>query len=233
MDSVTSLAGLNVRTVGERKNPRLVVVLLHGWGAPGEDLVPLGAALAALGTLFVFPAAPLASPGGGRAWWNLDIEALVAARAGGQDRDIRSATPEGLPEARAQILALLTEIERQTRLPRGAIVVGGFSQGAMLAVDVALASDPRPGGIVALSGTLLSEARWTTELAKSDTTSNTKVPIFLSHGRHDPVLPFRLASALHDLAVASGHRVTWIPFEGGHEIPPVVLAGVASFLATI
>jgi phospholipase/carboxylesterase len=228
MDVATSWAGLNIRTVGERKHPRQVVVLLHGWGAPGDDLVPLAAHLAAPGRLFVFPAAPLAGPAGGRAWWHLDFEALLAARASGRDRELRAQTPEGLAEARTQILALLVDIERQTQLPRTAMIVGGFSQGAMLAIDVALASNPRPKAIIALSGTLLSEARWTAELAEGK-----PVPLFLSHGRQDPVLPFRLASALHELVSASGNPVTWVPFEGGHEIPPEVLAGVATFLATI
>jgi len=229
MDPVTSWAGLSVRMTGERKSPRQVIVLLHGWGAPGDDLVPLGAQLAAPGRLFVFPAAPLANPGGGRAWWHLDLAELIAASSGGSDRELRDHVPEGLAEARAQVLALLTELERQTMLPRSAMIVGGFSQGAMLAIDVALGSDPRPKAVIAMSGTLLSEARWVAELAAG----KPHLPFFFSHGRHDPVLPFRLTSALRELVSASGNPVTWVPFDGGHEIPPVVLRGVARFLATI
>ena len=48
------------------------VVVLHGWGAPGDDLVPLAEALNRPGVRFFVPAAPLPEMGGGRAWWHLD-----------------------------------------------------------------------------------------------------------------------------------------------------------------
>lgn len=223
---VATWGGLIVRTAGERKHPRQVVVLLHGWGAPGADLVPLAGELSAPGRLFVFPEAPLASPGGGRAWWPLDMAALEEARLGGRDRDLRRHIPEGMAEARARVLALLDEAERQTSLPRSAFVLGGFSQGAMLALDASLASRPRPGAIVVMSGTLVSEAEWTAELANM----KPLVPMFMSHGRADPVLPFRLGLALRDLASAAGHPVTWVPFDGGHGIPPSVMTALAGFL---
>jgi phospholipase/carboxylesterase len=223
---VATWVGLTVRTAGERHHPSQVVILLHGWGASGSDLVPLAAELAAPGRLFVFPEAPLAGAWGGRAWWHLDMVALEAARAGGRDRDLRATIPDGLPEARARILALLDEIERRTHLPPSALVLGGFSQGAMLAVDAGLAADPHPAALVALSGTLVSESTWTAALA----TARPPIPVFLSHGRLDPVLPFRLAEALHALISTSGHPVTWVPFQGGHEIPGDVLVELAAFL---
>jgi phospholipase/carboxylesterase len=224
--AIGRMGGLTVRTTGERAQPRQVVVLLHGWGASGEDLVPLGEALAAPGRLLVFPEAPLAGPWGGRAWWHLDLVALEAARASGQDRDLRATVPVGMPAARASILALLDELERRTRLPRSAVVLGGFSQGAMLAVDTALASKPHPGALVVLSGTLVAEAEWTAALAAA----RPPIPVFMSHGRVDPVLPFRLAEALRERVAAAGHPVTWVPFGGGHEIPRAVLAALESFL---
>src|SRR5258708_37201921 len=48
------------------------VIVLHGWGAPGDDLVPLAEALNRPGVRFFVPAAPLSEVGGGRAWWHLD-----------------------------------------------------------------------------------------------------------------------------------------------------------------
>jgi phospholipase/carboxylesterase len=223
-----SAADLTVRTVGDRKNPRQVIVLLHGWGASGDDLVPLGAALAAPARLFVFPAAPLPAPfGGGRAWWPLDLAALEAARAAGRERDLREVTPEGLLDVEVRLLALLDELERDLHVPRSAIVLGGFSQGAMLATDVTLMAERRPRALVVLSGTVVAERRWRAAMAAG----KPAVPVFLSHGRQDPVLPFRLATELERLLTEAGHPVTWLPFEGGHGIPPVVLKGVDAFLA--
>jgi len=219
-------AGHVVRTAGERARPTQVVILLHGWGAPGDDLVPLAQMLSAPGRLFVFPEAPLVSPGGGRAWWHLDINRVVAARERGQERDLRSEVPAGLAEARAGVAAVVAEAQRRTKLPASAVVVGGFSQGAMLAMDVALSLKEHPAAVVALSGTLLTESvwkAWIAELAQP-------MPTFQSHGVYDPILPFHLAEALRDHLLAGKQPVTWVPFSGGHEIPREVLAKLAAFL---
>lgn len=220
-------AGLRVRTVGERRHPRQVVILLHGWGAPGTDLVPLGEVLAAPGRLLVFPEGPLVSQGGGRAWWPLDIVRLMSARERGEERALRQETPAGLPEARDQMRALVTEVTRRARVAPAAVWIGGFSQGAMLATDVALAAPDTVAGLVVLSGSLLAEPTWTARLAAMPP----GFPIFMSHGRGDPVLPFGLAEALRDHAQAARQDVTWVPFDGGHEIPRLVLAKLMAFLA--
>jgi phospholipase/carboxylesterase len=227
VESAATWGGLRARTVGERKHPRQVVILLHGWGAPGTDLVPLGDVLAEPGRLFVFPEGPLVSQGGGRAWWEIDMARLLAAREEGQERDLRQETPRGMAEAREQLTALVAEVTRRARVPAAAVVLGGFSQGAMLATDVALASPTSVGGLVILSGSLVSESAWTARLHAS----KPAFPIFMSHGRGDPVLPFRLAEALRDHLYAAGLNITWTPFPGGHEIPNGVLAKLQAFLA--
>ena len=219
--------GLRVRTVGERTHPRQVVVLLHGWGAPGADLVPLGQVLQAPGRLFVFPEGPLVSPGGGRAWWHIDMARLIAARQGPDAGDLRRETPAGLSAARAQVTALLGEVARRTGLPARAVVLGGFSQGAMLSTDVALAAPEAVGGLVILSGSIVSEDAWTERLRSP---GRAPWPIFMSHGRGDPVLPFSISAALLALLKGAHRDVTWVPFAGGHEIPGAVLSQLQAFL---
>jgi len=226
LSSIGTWGGLRARTAGERRHPRQVVILLHGWGAPGDDLLPLADVLAAPGRLFVFPEAPLVSPGGGRAWWQLDITRLMAARERGEERDLREETPPGLAEARAKVTALVAELSQRTGVAPSSIWVGGFSQGAMLATDVALASPAAVGGLVVMSGSLISETTWTARL-KSWAPS---FPVFQSHGRGDPILPFRLAETLHDRVQAQQRDIVWVPFDGGHEIPPVVLGALQTFL---
>ena len=221
-------AGLRVHTLGERKQPKQVVILLHGWGAPGDDLVPLGEVLAAPGRLLVFPEAPLVGPGGGRAWWHLDLARLQAARERGEERDLRQDVPTGLAEVRTQVTKLVAEVSRLAGVAPTSVWIGGFSQGAMLATDVALATPGAVGGLVVLSGSLVSEAIWTSHLKVVPPS----FPIFMSHGRGDPVLPFRLAEALRDHVLAEHHDLRWVPFNGGHEIPTVVLTELRAFLAT-
>ena len=52
------------------------------------------------------------------------------------------------------------------------------------------------------------------------------LPILVSHGTDDPDLAFRAGEALRDLCASGGGEVTWVPFEGGHEIPLVVWRAV-------
>jgi phospholipase/carboxylesterase len=220
-------AVLTAQTFGPA-DAELTVVLLHGFGAAGDDLVPLGAMLARLAgpTRFVFPAAPIALGGmygEGRAWWPLDLVKLEAELRAGTLRDRRSEVPDGLPAARAAMIELLEALS-----PRGKVVLGGFSQGAMLALDVALRRDPTPGGLVLMSGTMLAEAEWLPRMAKL-----AGVPIAMSHGRQDPLLPFAIADELRGKLIAAGARVDWHPFVGGHEIPPPVLAAVGQFLKSL
>ena len=223
---VDSWAGLSVRTAGARENPTHVVVFLHGWGASGDDLVPLSQVLAAPGRLFVFPEAPLVTMGGGRAWWHLDLAKIEAARMRGESRDLRQSVPEGLPAVRATMIALLSVIAERTKLPMTKITIGGFSQGAMLSTDVTLMSAEKPCALVALSGTLVAENEWTRALA----TLPQSFPVFVSHGNGDVVLPFELAEALQQTLRKGTGNLTWVPFRGGHEIPGVVLEKFSAFL---
>jgi phospholipase/carboxylesterase len=198
-----------------------LVVLLHGFGAPGDDLVPFHRVLEVPREVrFAFPAAPIelgpAMYGESRAWWRLDMAALEESIATGRHRDLASSVPDGLPEARVKVRAALDGLE--AALTPSAIVLGGFSQGAMLSLDVAL-HDPRPlAALAVLSGTFLAEAEWQPRMAARKGT-----PVLVSHGSHDPLLPVsesqRLATALSD----AGWRVDFVGFRGQHEIPPVVL----------
>src|SRR5579863_6124045 len=99
---VATLGGLDARiTGGDDGNgggTGPVVVLLHGFGAQGDDLVPLGREMRApAGTRFVFPAAPIALDGGyrgGRAWWWIDLEERVRRQVSGEHDTTE--VPEGL-----------------------------------------------------------------------------------------------------------------------------------------
>jgi len=96
------LGDLNVRVVGgedrEGGGNGPLVVLLHGYGAPGDDLVPLQRVLNVPSEVrFAFPEAPLSPPDlamyGGRAWWPIDVMALQQAAAAGRARDRMRETP--------------------------------------------------------------------------------------------------------------------------------------------
>jgi phospholipase/carboxylesterase len=197
------------------------VVLLHGFGAPGDDLVGLADYIdAPEGTRWVFPPAPLQPPqlAGGRAWWMLDLERLERAIATGHPRDLTDEDPVGLPDARKHVTAIVQSLGAP-------LVLGGFSQGAMLACDVALHLPKPPAKLVLLSGAPIGLARWKPLLPRL-----AGVPVFQSHGRRDALLSYTGAERLRDELVAAGAQVEWVPFDGGHEIPPDVLDKLGAFL---
>jgi len=206
-----------------------LVVLLHGFGAPGDDLVPLAPELALPPAVrLLFPAAPLALAEGfmeARAWWLIDWERRERALAAGRMLDLSEEEPDGLAEARARVIALLDAAAADLGAAPGATVLGGFSQGAMLACDVAL-TEPIPlAGLVLLSPTLVARARWAERAP-----SRAGLPVFMSHGRRDPVLPFPMAERLRDLLIGAGLAVGWHPFDGGHGIDPALLGPLRRFL---
>ncbi len=231
---VEQIGGLKVRLTGGSDGrgggTGPAVVLLHGWGAPGDDLVPLGSEIdAPTGTRFVFPEAPLPLQmgfGNSRGWWMLDIERRQREVAAGRARDLSREVPKGLAEARASVMALLDELEH--RLGAQQIVLGGFSQGAMLACDVALRSARPLAGLVMLSGTLLAADEWTPLMPKRK-----GLRVFQSHGSADPLLPYFMAEQLRDQLIQAGLSVDWVGFRGGHEIPGIVLDKLGGYLRTV
>jgi len=234
----TRLGGLAARVVDDDARggapPELVVVLCHGYGAPGDDLVSLApeclqAAPALVGrVLFVFPEAPLPLddvPFGGRAWWPIDMVQLQRRLAEGTAAAMADETPAGLAEARRLLRTLIDAVQQQTKLPTQRIVVGGFSQGAMLATDVALRLDEAPAALAILSGTLLSRAQW-----QSLATRRAGLTVLQSHGTRDPILPFAGAQALQRLLVDAGLHVRFTSFVGGHGIEAGVLRALSDLL---
>jgi phospholipase/carboxylesterase len=220
------LAGLTTHAI-EKPGARGAVVLMHGFGAPGDDLVALGEVLDTP-TRFLFPEAPLSLGGDSRAWWPLDLARIEAELRAGALRDRRAEVPEGLAPVRAQVSRLLDEVKARYGLADNQVAIGGFSQGAMLALDVALHRDTPPAAVVALSGTIISETEWAPRFARL-----AGVPVFQSHGRTDMLLPFAIAEQLRDKLRAAGAALDWNAFGGGHEIPPPVLAALREFLGEL
>jgi len=236
--SKTKLGPLNCTCVDADKTgakPRLAVVLCHGVNAPGDDLVGVGEELLQLapslaqGTRFYFPAglhdsAEFGMPGG-RAWWEIDWAMFAQMMNSGDYSPMHKAHPPGLDRARAALEACLADIFRETSLDSSSLVLGGFSQGAMLATDTVLRMKQNPAALVALSGSPLCEDEWRVLAA-----NHRRLRVLQSHGRQDPVLPFEGAEKLRDLLAAAGAEVEFVPFHGQHGIAFEVLQKFALLL---
>jgi len=137
--------------------PPLLVVFCHGYGASGEDLVPFVPELLEreprlAPVRFAFPAGPLsmgpAAWGDARAWWPLDWMKLSTLSRTPEGRErLRDEVPEGLTSARRKLQGCVDALLAGAGLGPERMVLGGFSQGAMLATDLALAWEQRPAAV--------------------------------------------------------------------------------------
>lgn len=216
-----------------------LVVLLHGFGAPGTDLVGLSQVLdVPEKTRFAFPAAPLSLGGpdmgfgmmgmDSRAWWMIDMERLQMQLLSGRVERLATEVPEGLAAARSKLEQTLDALEQRLSVPTGKTVLGGFSQGSMLSTDVMLRSGRKLAGLVIWSGTVIAESEWTERLA-----SCAGLPIFQSHGVMDPILPFEQAERLRDHLQRGGSKLDFVAFRGAHEIPDLVVRKTSAFLSDV
>jgi len=209
-----------------------VVMLLHGFGAPGDDLVALWRMLDVPNEVrFLFPAAPLSLNlgfGESRAWWMLDMERLTHARAQGQWDTLTREIPAGLQPGHDQLLNFLDKAEYQMNISHQPFVMGGFSQGAMLACDLVLRTNLSVAGLVFMSGSIISRDSWFSSIPQRK-----GLPVFQSHGTDDPLLSCAVAQQLRDAFIAGGLEVDWNEFRGGHEIPIQVLDQLGRFLRRV
>ncbi len=197
--------GLDVHRVAQGA-AKPAVVLLHGYGAPGDDLVGLAnkAVEAVPGIQVVVPEAPHAV-GLGYAWWTSDRQDAI--------------------DSREAVMALIDElIEEGT--PPDRIIVAGFSQGAILALDVGLHCRHDLAGVGVLSGRKQTGLGWEQRFA-----GRNPLRVFVSHGTKDRRVRFRQAQALVEELRTHGHKVDFVPFDGGHEIPDAASKAFFGFVA--
>ncbi|MCW5719020.1 MAG: dienelactone hydrolase family protein [Bauldia sp.] len=195
---------------------RQLVVVLHGYGADGNDLLALAEAWrpALPDAAFIVPHAPsvCGTWAGGREWFPLlRIDASTIA----------AGTAAAAPGLHAFLDAELAALQ----LRNGALALVGFSQGAMLALDVGVARKPAIAGILAYSGALTRPPR---------PGEPGRPPVLLHHGASDTVVP---AAALG--AAKAGLEAAGVPVEShlrpglGHGIDDVALRLGGAFLVRI
>jgi phospholipase/carboxylesterase len=150
------------------------------------------------------------------------------ARRAGRPIDFAAEEPPGMNEARARFLAFLEAATPALAIDPKRMILGGFSQGSMVALDAFLRGGVRPAGLVVMSGTLVNEASWSPHSAALK-----DLPVVQTHGTLDELLPFDGAERLRDRLTAAGAKLTWVQFRGGHEIPPAALEAVARLVRAV
>ena len=206
-------------------NPQASVIVLHGLGASGDDFVPVCEQLD-LGPVgpvrHVLPHAPLrpVTINNGfvmPAWY--DILAL-----GGPSREDEA----GLRASQMLVEELIArEVARGVSPSR--IVLAGFSQGCAMALLTGLRHAERLAGIVGLSGYLPLAAKTASERSAT----NQSTPIFLAHGRFDPMIDLSRAVATRDALRALGYAVQWHEYPMEHSVCLPEIADLQQFLLQV
>jgi len=216
---MTQLKAIEIETA---PNPKAAIIILHGLGADGNDFVPIANEfdLDAVGPVrYVFPHSPHrpVTINGGMsmpAWYDIKGFGLV-------DQEDEA----GLRMSQGQINELI-EREIARGIPANRIVLMGFSQGCAMTLMTGLRYPERLAGLVCLSGYLPLASKLAAE--KSD--ANALVPIFMGHGRMDPVVQMARGAASRDALAALGYTVEWHEYPMQHSVHPQEVADLNRWL---
>jgi phospholipase/carboxylesterase len=204
-------------TYDERPAPREaegLLVLHHGRGADERDLLGLADVLDPDGRLHVVtPRAPLTLPGSPGFHW------YVVPRVGYPDPD----TFRGAFDALA---SFHDELWERTGIGPEKTVFGGFSMGSVMSYSLGLSADrPVPAGLLIFSGFIPTVEGWAPDLDRS------QMPVFIAHGRRDPVMSVEFAREARSTLEGAGFRVDYNESDAGHFIDPDHVPNAVRWLA--
>jgi phospholipase/carboxylesterase len=163
----------------------------------------------------VTPRAPLQLPGWPGYHW------YVVPRVGYPDQETFRAAYE-------ELAAFHDEQWERTGIPPGRTVLGGFSMGSVMSYALGLGPGrPAPAGILAFSGFVPVVEGW-----EPDVESRRGLPVFVAHGRNDPIMEIGFARHARDLLEAGGLEVEYHESDAAHQIDPTHLPAAIAWLDT-
>ncbi len=186
------------------EGPFPTIVALHGWGASAHDLMGLAPILNGGDALVLCPQGPVAFQAGpgavGYGWFPL---------SGGSPPD-----PAEFSKGVDAIQRFLDEVLPAHSVDRRKLVLLGFSQGGVMAYELALRNPDRYAGLIALSSWL------PTDLAQGIPSSPEleQLPTLVIHGTQDPMISIEMARQSRDRLAELRVPATYREFEMGHEI---------------
>ena len=201
------------------------VLWMHGLGADGSDFVPVVPELGLPGdhsVRFVFPNAPSmpVTINGGYvmpAWYDI-ASAEIDKRA----------DEAGVRKSQAAITELIND-QRGKGIGSDRIVLAGFSQGGVIALQTGLRHSEKLGGIMALSTYLACVETLGIEAA----TANRSIPILMAHGSMDPVIPLALAKLSKARMETHGYKIEWHEYGMAHSVCAEEIEAIGSFLRRV
>lgn len=193
------------------------VILLHGYGASMYDLFELNQCSQQFD--WYFPQGIREVHGGlGYSWFPIDEQALQSAMMQGTYRNLTNYHPEGIENCVDLLIRFIDD------LPHSNIILGGFSQGAMLTAHLACHLLEKLKALTFFSGNIVAGQLLESKIQDS------KIPIFQSHGQNDPILSLQGAKDLAETFSRRGYKVEFHAFDGQHEIPSRIFEKWAQFM---
>ncbi len=204
------------------KFPAWSVIWLHGLGADGHDFAPIVPDLVRAdwpGIRFVFPHAPMraVSINNGavmRAWYDIVSMELD-----------KRADEVGLRESMAELDALINR-ERDRGVPLSRIILAGFSQGGAVVLAHMLRQKTPVAGVMALSTYLPLGSKNAEELIDAAKT----IPVFMAHGKFDPVVPLGLGEYSRQQLQQLGFTVQFKSYPMQHSVCPEEIRAMGDWL---
>jgi phospholipase/carboxylesterase len=195
--------------------PEGALVLLHGRGADENDLFPFFDILDPERRLVgVTPGGPLFLPPGGRHWY-------IVPRVGYPE-------PRTFLDSYQRLDEFLGAIPGALGIPSQRTIIGGFSQGTVMSYALGLGRGrPSPAGIIAMSGFIPTVEGWDADLDRPG------LPVWISHGRQDPVISVQFAREARDLLTSAGVDVSYHESDVGHQVDPQTVAQLPGWVADV
>jgi len=211
-DDLTLPYVLNVPSGKPDDAPMPLLVFLHGRGADANDLADLAPMVdSAEGYRFVFANAPK------------PFEPYPGMTFGFSWFDGWPPSRESIAESRALLLRFLDEIVARYPPPDARLILAGFSQGALMALDAGFRTAQPLRGIIAMSGGLYEE-----ELP--DFRAHAGLPVLLVHGTLDDMIPVVAARRARRVLEENGIEPEYHEYSMGHHVTPESMETVADFI---
>jgi phospholipase/carboxylesterase len=188
-------------------DPEGALILLHGRGTDEHDLFGFLDFLDPEKRLFgITPGAPITDePPGGRHWYRF--------------MQVGRPEPKSWRETVVTLSEFLDDELEQRGVPWDRTVLGGFSQGGVMSYSLGLdASRPQPAGLLAMSSFIPTVDDWEPDLEARKT-----MPVMITHGEMDPVIPVEFGWKARDLLTEAGLPVTYLESRMPHTIDPRVI----------
>jgi phospholipase/carboxylesterase len=201
---------LVTRTFSSSDQPTKAIIGLHGWTGDEHVFEPVAKMMNIDDAQWFFPRAPYkADSGKGYSWFS------------GTDE-----TGWDIEKTRVGIHQLLADIRSEGFSPKNIFLIG-FSQGASLAMEIALRLPFAIGGIVPIAGFI----KFRDTLSNEATKESKATPVLLLHGSQDEIIHVIASEKAHDFFKERGNPVYFKRYDGGHKIPKRTGPIIKSFIS--